>query len=282
MWVEFVVGSLPCSESFFSGYSGFPLSSKTNISKFQFDLDYCQACYHEPLARVILQALCVFDIKFIIFTFNTNLYKTVTAHFPEGGYLIYSNIRGKLIVSSCLYDDVHIINNNINSLNQALRHTKIKQFFMHSLTPPWTVLSPAEKEGRLALGLVTLSTKNLVATATPMINQQTLQDLEVEGLSSRRCMMSCRESQKEAVMLTTLLTTRKTLNIETWNIRTMFKSGKILQVAREMHNYNLVLLGFCETTLTTGEMVLYSEHEENSTPHTEGVALLLTEGHKRP
>ena len=37
MWVEFVVGSPPCSERFFSGYSGFPLSSKTNISKFQFD-----------------------------------------------------------------------------------------------------------------------------------------------------------------------------------------------------------------------------------------------------
>ena len=30
MWVEFV-GSLLCSERFFSGYSGFPLSSKTNI-----------------------------------------------------------------------------------------------------------------------------------------------------------------------------------------------------------------------------------------------------------
>ena len=28
MWVEFVVGSLPCSERFFSGYSGFPLSLK--------------------------------------------------------------------------------------------------------------------------------------------------------------------------------------------------------------------------------------------------------------
>ena len=39
MWVEFVVGSLPCSERFFSGYSGFPLSPKTNISKFQFDPD---------------------------------------------------------------------------------------------------------------------------------------------------------------------------------------------------------------------------------------------------
>ena len=38
MWVEFVVGSRPCSERFFSGYFGFPLSSKTSISKFQFDL----------------------------------------------------------------------------------------------------------------------------------------------------------------------------------------------------------------------------------------------------
>ena len=28
MWVEFVVGSRPCSERFFSGYFGFPLSSK--------------------------------------------------------------------------------------------------------------------------------------------------------------------------------------------------------------------------------------------------------------
>ena len=37
MWVEVVFGSLLCSERFFSGYSGFPLPSKTNISKFQFD-----------------------------------------------------------------------------------------------------------------------------------------------------------------------------------------------------------------------------------------------------
>ena len=29
MWVEFVVGSLPCFARFLSGYSGFPLSSKT-------------------------------------------------------------------------------------------------------------------------------------------------------------------------------------------------------------------------------------------------------------
>ena len=35
------------------------------VFKFHFDLDYCQAFYHEPLARVIAQALPVFDIKFL-------------------------------------------------------------------------------------------------------------------------------------------------------------------------------------------------------------------------
>ena len=39
MWVEFVVGSLPCSERFSSGYSGFPFSLKTNTFKFQSDLE---------------------------------------------------------------------------------------------------------------------------------------------------------------------------------------------------------------------------------------------------
>ena len=34
MWAEFVVGYHPCSERFFSKYSSFPPSTKTNISKF--------------------------------------------------------------------------------------------------------------------------------------------------------------------------------------------------------------------------------------------------------
>ena len=37
MWVEFVIGCLPhCSKRLFSGYSGFPFSSKANISKLEF------------------------------------------------------------------------------------------------------------------------------------------------------------------------------------------------------------------------------------------------------
>ena len=53
MWVEFVVGSLLCSERFFSGYSGFPLSSKTNISKFQFDRGL-----HGHFKRVLVNSWC--------------------------------------------------------------------------------------------------------------------------------------------------------------------------------------------------------------------------------
>ena len=40
MWVEFVVASLSCSERIFLGYPGFSLSSKTNTSKFQFNLEW--------------------------------------------------------------------------------------------------------------------------------------------------------------------------------------------------------------------------------------------------
>ena len=60
-------------------YSGFSLSPKTNISKFQFDLDYCQALSHEPLARVIAQALPVFDI-------NLHLH----LHFYRGWVVLHS------------------------------------------------------------------------------------------------------------------------------------------------------------------------------------------------
>ena len=82
MWVEFVVGSRPCSERFFSGYSGFPLSSKTNIFKFQFDLDYCQALYHEPLAREIAQALPVLLTlnKLHFFKFQITLHSAHGVH----------------------------------------------------------------------------------------------------------------------------------------------------------------------------------------------------------
>ena len=82
MWIEFVLGSHPCSERFFSGYSSSPLFTKTNISKFQFYQDYCESRYHEPLALEIAQALPILLTiaslyllyLFIIFAINTGVH----------------------------------------------------------------------------------------------------------------------------------------------------------------------------------------------------------------
>ena len=66
MWVEFVVGSLLCFERFFSGYSGFPLSSKTNTSKFQLDQDQV---VEEPLCGCATSK-SLFIYLFICYVFD--------------------------------------------------------------------------------------------------------------------------------------------------------------------------------------------------------------------
>ena len=59
-----------------ASYVGWVCCWFSSISKFQFDLDYCRALHHEPLARLIAQALLVFDFKF---TFTLIRLRTDTA-----------------------------------------------------------------------------------------------------------------------------------------------------------------------------------------------------------
>ena len=96
-------------------------------------------------------------------------------------------------------------------------------------------------------------------------------------------MTQCSESRKEAARLTPLLTLRTLTRLATWKIRTMYETGKTVQVAREMKRYKIRVLGLCETRwiqsgqlrLSSGEQLLYSGHTEEGAPHTEGVALML-------
>ena len=55
--------------------------------------------------------------------------------------------------------------------------------------------------------------------------------------------MQCSENRQEAARLTPLLTPRILARIATWNIRTMYETGKTIQVAREMKNYKIGVLG---------------------------------------
>ena len=54
MWVEFVAGSLPCSERFFSGYSGFPLYEKPTLS----NSSSCWNARSETSQRVLRTPKC--------------------------------------------------------------------------------------------------------------------------------------------------------------------------------------------------------------------------------
>ena len=75
MWVEFVVGSLPYSERFFSGYSGLPLSSKTNISIFQFD--------QESGRRRTTMWMCYLQIVIYLFILFIYLIKVIRSKAPK-------------------------------------------------------------------------------------------------------------------------------------------------------------------------------------------------------
>ena len=81
-----------------------------------------------------------------------------------------------------------------------------------------------------------------------------------------------------------ILSTKFTLKMGTWNVRTLFQSGKPLNVANEMARYILDILGltevrwdnFGECCLQTGHTLLYSGQQTQAPIHTQGVGLLLT------
>ena len=64
----------------------------------------------------------------------------------------------------------------------------------------------------------------------------------------------------------------------------MFEAGKTAQVAAEMQRYKLAILGISESRwtgsgqmkLNTGELLLYSGHDEENAAHTQGVAIMLS------
>ena len=125
------------------------------------------------------------------------------------------------------------------------------------------------------------------ATETCTTNENNTSVLEEAGHGLPGRMTCCGDSRKEATMPMTVLSTRKTLNIGTWNVPTMYEAGKTAQVTAEMRRFNLAVLGLCETRwtqsgklqLTPGEFALCHGHEEEDPPHSEGVDLLLRKRH---
>ena len=83
-------------------------------------------------------------------------------------------------------------------------------------------------------------------TETPTIcNYQ--HDFGLEEPSERSARMTQgRQTRKEST-LPKLLTPKTITKIGTWNVRFMYEAGKAANIAKEMGNYGLQVLGLCET-----------------------------------
>ena len=79
-----------------------------------------------------------------------------------------------------------------------------------------------------------------------------------------------------------ILRPKTTRTIGCWNVRTLYQTGKLAQVIKEMDSYNIELLGASETRwtgsgtrqLATGHQILYSGRTDEH--HSRGVAIITT------
>ena len=139
--------------------------------------------------------------------------------------------------------------------------------------------------GGLGVGLAALPLEKVIAATKTSERNQVTPTIEEGGSRILRCMKLPGESLNEepsGQMYLPIL--RTTSRLGTWNVRTMYQSGKTDQVAREFQAYKLDILGLSETRwlgmgqirMRGGETVIYSGHEDEDSDHTEGVAFMLS------
>ena len=121
------------------------------------------------------------------------------------------------------------------------------------------------------------------ATETPTRNSrnQVLGGLPAAGDENPR-MTSGGQTRKEAFDLTKSLTSpRHQVRVGTWNVRTMYETGKTAQVIKEMQRYKLNILGLSEVRWAgankyqapSGEAMYYSCRQDGL--HRSGVGIIL-------
>lgn len=121
----------------------------------------------------------------------------------------------------------------------------IKDFGLGTPLLPGSKSRMRKKEG-WARGQQSLSVKTLHPTETLTSKSKTESVLGEDEPPAEGLMTPDGESRKEATQPMTILLSRATLNIRTWNVRTMYKAGKTAQVAKELRAYCLDVLGISE------------------------------------
>ena len=132
------------------------------------------------------------------------------------------------------------------------------------------------------MGLTTPSCKKQLVTETSTIENAS-GDRGDAGQPHDGSLTVASESRKEADSPTAdTLKPNKKSRIGTWNVRTLYQTGKLSQVVKEFDNYRLDLLGLCETrwtgsdkkSLQSGHTFIYSGRGDDI--HEQGVGLLMS------
>ena len=74
------------------------------------------------------------------------------------------------------------------------------------------------------------------------------------------------------------------MNIAAWNVQTMYQTGKLCQIEREMERYKISILGISESRwnghgkrkMSNGKLLLYSGKLDENASHEYGVALMMS------
>lgn len=108
------------------------------------------------------------------------------------------------------------------------------------------------------------------------------------GLITRNCLKKrCIKETKKSSRTDSWTTTfglKRDMNIGFWNVRTLYQTGKLKQLATEAERYRVDILGvsevrwneFGEMRTLSGQTFLYSGKPNEDDPHQEGVGLLLS------
>ena len=119
----------------------------------------------------------------------------------------------------------------------------------------------------MSVGPATQPRKNQAAAETTTEEKSNSREKDDSALLEAK-MTEVVESQKEVGSLKkSILSTKTTSKIATWNVRTLYQYGKIDQGIREMENYDLKMLGISKMRWTgsgqllkLGKTILYSGH----------------------
>ena len=102
------------------------------------------------------------------------------------------------------------------------------------------------------------------------------------GNIDNESMTSGQENQPRTTRLRSyLLRPNNSINVAAWNVRTMFEASRTAQIAKEMRQYNISILGISEArwtgsgklTCNSGETIIYSGKDQD---HQSGVAVMMS------